>query len=64
MTAETARRLRSENRIDSLEVGECADFVTLQRNSVYDDVMEISKIDVLMTMMHGRFTYVSDDAAN
>jgi predicted amidohydrolase YtcJ len=60
MTAEAAWQLRMEDKIGSLEVGKYADLVVLEKNPFDVDPMEISGIDVLMTMMDGRFTYRAD----
>jgi len=57
MTMEAAWQLRMEDKIGSLEVGKYADIVVLDNNPFDVDKMEISKINVLKTMMNGRFTY-------
>ena len=56
MTTEAAWQLRMEDKIGSLEVGKYADIVVLDNNPFDVDKMEISKINVLKTMMNGRFT--------
>jgi len=57
MTIEAAWQIRMEEKIGSLEVGKYADLVVLDRNPFDVELMELSQIDVLMTMMNGRFTY-------
>jgi len=57
MTTEAAWQLRMEDKIGSLEVGKYADIVVLDNNPFDVDKMEISKINVLKTMMNGRFTF-------
>lgn len=57
MTTEAAWQLRMEDKIGSLEVGKYADIVVLDNNPFDVDKMEISKINVLKTMMNGKFTY-------
>jgi len=59
-TIEAAWQIHMEDKIGSLEVGKYADLVVLDRNPFDVDLTELSKIDVLMTMMNGRFTYQAD----
>jgi len=64
MTIEAAWQIRMEDKIGSLEVGKYADLVVLDKNPFDVDPMDLSKIDVLMTMMNGRFTYQGDGHGN
>ncbi len=60
MTMEAAWQLHMEDKIGSLEVGKYADLVVLDNNPFEVELEQISAIDVLMTMMDGRFTYLKD----
>jgi len=64
ITMEAAWQLRMEDKIGSLEVGKYADLVVLDKNPFEVDTMKISDIDVLFTMMDGRFTYQADPEGN
>ena len=57
MTMEAAWQLRMEDKIGSLEVGKYADLVVLDKNPFDVDPMQISNIEVLMTMMDGKFIF-------
>lgn len=60
MTIDAAWQLRMEDKIGSLEVGKYADVVVLDGNPFEVEPAEIKDIDVLMTMMDGRFTHRGD----
>jgi predicted amidohydrolase YtcJ len=60
VTIDAAWQLRMEDKIGSLEVGKYADLVVLEKNPFDVDPLEIEEIDVLMTMMGGKFTYQGD----
>jgi len=60
VTIDAAWQLRMEDKIGSLEVGKYADLVVLDKNPFDVDPMEISGIDVLMTLMDGTFTHRAD----
>jgi len=60
MTTEAAWQLRMEDKIGSLEVGKYADLVVLDQNPFDVEPTQLSDINVLMTMMNGRFTYQGD----
>ena len=57
MTIEAAWQLRMEDKIGSLEVGKYADLVVLDKNPFDVDLKKISEINVLKTMMNGKFTH-------
>lgn len=61
MTIDAAWQLRVENKIGSLEVGKYADVVVLDGNPFEVEPAKIKDIDVLMTMMDGRFTHRGED---
>jgi predicted amidohydrolase YtcJ len=60
MTIDAAWQLRMEDKIGSLEVGKYADVAVLDGNPFEVEPAQIKDIDVLMTMMDGRFTYRGD----
>ena len=60
ITIDAAWQLRMEDKIGSLEVGKYADIVVLESNPFEVNVMHIEEIDVLMTMMDGKMTYIAD----
>lgn len=49
-----------EDKVGSLEVGKYAEVVVLDGNPFEVEPAEIKDIDVLMTMMDGRFTHRGD----
>lgn len=57
VTINPAWQIRMEDKLGSLEVGKYADLVVLGQSPFDVDPTEISEIDILMTMMDGRFTY-------
>lgn len=57
VTINPAWQIRMEDKIGSLEVGKYADLVVLGQNPFDIDPTNISEIDILMTMMDGKFTY-------
>jgi len=62
MTIEAAWQLRMEHKIGSLEVGKYADLVVLDKDPFEVDLKKISEINVLKTMMNGKFTYEAGPA--
>lgn len=56
-TMGSARQLRLDHQIGSIEVGKRADLVVLERNLFDIDPHEIAQTRVDMTMMDGRFTH-------
>lgn len=57
VTIDAAWQLRMDDKIGSLEVGKYADLVVLEKNPFDVDPLQIEEINVLMTMMDGKFTY-------
>jgi len=57
VTINPAWQIRMEDKLGSLEVGKYADLVVLEKNLFDIDPREISDVNVLMTMMDGKFTY-------
>jgi predicted amidohydrolase YtcJ len=57
MTINPAWQIRMEDKLGSLEVGKHADLVVLDKNLFDIDPTEISEVNVLMTMMDGKFTF-------
>jgi predicted amidohydrolase YtcJ len=53
MTIDAAWQLRMEDKAGSLEVGKYADLVVLDRSPLHTSPQELSKIEVLATMMGG-----------
>lgn len=64
MTIDAAWQLRMEDKIGSLEVGKYADLVVLEKNPFDVDPLDIEEIDVLMTMMDGKFTYKAGETTS
>ncbi len=62
ITIEAAWQLRMEHKIGSLEVGKYADLVVLDQNPFDVDLKKISEINVVKTMMNGKFTYEAGPA--
>lgn len=60
VTIDAAWQLRMEDKVGSLEVGKLADVVVLDRNPLEVKPEQLKDINVLMTMMDGRFTYTHD----
>ena len=60
VTINPAGQLGMDEKIGSLEVGKYADIVVLQQNPFDVDPLQIEEIDVTMTMMDGKFTYLRD----
>jgi predicted amidohydrolase YtcJ len=60
ITIDAAWQLGMDDKVGSLEVGKYADLVVLGADPYTTTPGEIHKIDVLMTMMNGRFTYQAD----
>ncbi|MFW2441121.1 MAG: amidohydrolase family protein [Arenicellales bacterium] len=60
VTIYPAWQLRMENKIGSLEVGKYADLVILDTNLFDVKADELTKVDVVSTMMNGKFTYQSN----
>lgn len=56
-TLNPAYQIRLEEKIGSIEVGKLADLVVLDKNLFAVKPKEISKVDVLLTMMNGKVTY-------
>jgi predicted amidohydrolase YtcJ len=61
-TLDVAYQLRLDRQVGSLEVGKLADFVVLEKNLFDVDPHDIHKVEVLATMMNGRFTHGDADA--
>jgi len=57
VTIDAAWQLAMEDKIGSLEVGKLADIVVLDKNPFEVESTEIESIDVVYTMMDGRFTH-------
>jgi len=57
VTINPAWQIRMEDKLGSLEVGKYADLVVLDKNLFDIDPTEISEVNVLMTMMDGRFVF-------
>jgi predicted amidohydrolase YtcJ len=57
VTINPAWQIRMEDKLGSLEVGKYADLVVLDKNLFDIDPTEISEVNVMMTMMDGRFTF-------
>ncbi|MXN63866.1 amidohydrolase family protein [Stappia sp. GBMRC 2046] len=60
-TIEAAWQMRMEDKIGSLEVGKLADLVVLDRNPLEEDPSDLADVEVIATMMDGRFTYVNSE---
>ena len=60
ITIDAAWQLRMEDKVGSLEVGKHADFAVLDADPYEAKPGTAHKIDVLMTMMDGRFTHRAD----
>jgi hypothetical protein len=50
-----------EDKIGTIEVGKYADLVVLKKSPFDVELTDIADIDVLGTMMDGKFTYISPD---
>lgn len=61
ITIDAAWQLRMEDKIGSLEAGKYADIVVIEENPFEVDPEDIAEIDVSMTMMDGKFTYVKGE---
>ncbi len=57
VTINPAWQIRMEDKLGSLEVGKYADLVVLDKNLFEIDPTEISEVNVMMTMMDGKFTF-------
>jgi predicted amidohydrolase YtcJ len=57
-TADGAKMMGRFDEFGSITVGKKADLVVLSQNLYEIDVDDITKTDVLLTMMDGRITYV------
>ena len=57
VTINAAWQIRMEDEIGSIEIGKYADLVILEENLFDVDVDDIADVEVLGTMMDGRFTY-------
>ena len=57
ITIDAAWQLRMDDKVGSIEEGKLADIVVLDRNPFEIHPAEISMINVLSTMMDGRFTH-------
>jgi len=60
VTINPAWQIRMEDKIGSLEVGKYADLVVLDKNLFDVDPTDISEVQVLKTMMDGKFTFDRD----
>ncbi len=60
VTIDTAWHIGMEDKIGSLEVGKLADIVVLEDNPFEVDPLMIEEIDVLATMVDGKFVYRID----
>ena len=56
-TIEGAYQARMEDKIGSLEEGKLADLIVLDQNLFDIDPQQLSDVNVLATMMDGRFTH-------
>lgn len=61
VTIEPAWQMHMEDRIGTIEVGKYADLVVLEKSPFDVELTDIADIDVLATMMDGKFTYISPD---
>jgi len=61
-TIDAAWQLRMEDKVGSIEVGKYADLVVLDKNPLEVNPSQLIEINVLMTMMGGRFTWQGDGA--
>ena len=59
VTIDAAWQLRMEDKIGSIEPGKYADVVVLDQHPLQVEVDAIANIQVVATMMDGRFTYTS-----
>jgi predicted amidohydrolase YtcJ len=57
VTINPAWQIRMEDKLGSLDVGKYADLVVLDKNLFDIDPTDISEVNVMMTMMDGRFTF-------
>jgi hypothetical protein len=61
VTIEPAWQMHMEDKIGTIEVGKYADLVVLKISPFDVELADIAEIDVLATMMDGKFTYISPD---
>ncbi len=60
VTINAAWQLRMEDRVGSIEKGKLADLVILAQNPFEVDPMKLKDIEIIATMMDGKYTYKSN----
>ena len=61
VTIDAAYFIRMEDKVGSIEVGKYADLVVLEKNLFEVEPEAISDVQVVSTMMNGKFTYQAAD---